>query len=44
MVGWHLGLKGHESEQAPAACEEQGSLASCSPWGAAVHAIAKSQT
>ena len=32
MVGWHHQLDGHESEQAPGAGDEQGSLGSCSPW------------
>ena len=30
MVGWYHPLNGHESEQAPADCEGQGSLAHCS--------------
>ena len=29
MVGWHHGLGGHKSEQAPGVGDEQGSLASC---------------
>ena len=33
MVGWQHLLNGHEFEQAPGDSEEQGSLASCSPWG-----------
>ena len=33
IVGWHHWLDGHEFEQAPGAGDEQGSLASCSPWG-----------
>ena len=33
MVGWHHQLNGHEFEQALEDGEEQGSLASCSPWG-----------
>ena len=33
MVGWHHRLNGHEFEQAPGVGDEQGSLASCSPWG-----------
>ena len=33
MVGWHHQLSGHEFEQAPGDCEEQISLACCSPWG-----------
>ena len=32
MVGWHHGLNGHESEQAPGGGEGQGSLACCNPW------------
>ena len=36
MVGWHHGLNGYESEQAPGDDEGQGSLA--------VHAVANSQT
>ena len=35
-VGWHHWLNGHKFEQAPGACEEQGSLACCSPWGCSV--------
>ena len=31
MAEWHLGLSGHEFEQAPGI--GQGSLASCSSWG-----------
>ena len=31
--GWHHGLDGHESEQAPGDGEGQGSLTCCSPWG-----------
>ena len=31
--GWHHGLNGHESEQAPGDSEGQESLACCSPWG-----------
>ena len=31
MVGWHLQLSGHESEQTPGDSEGQGSLACCSP-------------
>ena len=38
MVGWHHQLNGHEFQQAPGDGEEQGSLASCSPW------VAKSRT
>jgi len=33
MVGWHHRLSGHESEQTPGDSEDQGNLASCSPWG-----------
>ena len=33
MVGWHLQLDGHESEQAPGVGDGQGSLGCCSPWG-----------
>ena len=33
MVGWHHQLNGHEFEQALGVGDEQGSLASCSPWG-----------
>ena len=33
MVGWHHWFNGHESEQAPGDCEEQGSLLCCSPLG-----------
>ena len=33
MVGWHHWLDGHDFEQAPGVGDEQGSLASCSPWG-----------
>ena len=33
MVGWHLQINGHESEQIPGDGEGQGSLACCSPWG-----------
>ena len=33
MVGWHHGLDGHESEQAPGVSDGQGSLMCCSPWG-----------
>ena len=33
MVGWHHQLNRHEFEQALEDGEEQGSLASCSPWG-----------
>ena len=33
MVGWYLGLNGHEFEQAPGDSEGQGSLACCSPRG-----------
>ena len=33
MVGWHHQLNGHEFEWAPGVGDEQGSLASCSPWG-----------
>ena len=33
MVGWHHWLSGHEFEQAPGDCEEQGSLVCYSPRG-----------
>ena len=33
MVGWHLRLNGHESEETLGDGEEQGSLVCCSPWG-----------
>ena len=33
MVGWHHQLNGHEFEQTPGDCEQQGSLVCCSPWG-----------
>ena len=33
MVGWHHGLNGRESEQAPGDGEGQGSLVCCSAWG-----------
>ena len=33
MVGWHHGLKRHESEQTPRDSEGQGSMVCCSPWG-----------
>ena len=33
MVGWRHLLNGHEFEQAPGDCEEQGSLVCCSSWG-----------
>ena len=33
MVGWRHRLNGHEFEQAPGDRDEQGNLASCSPWG-----------
>ena len=32
MVGWHLLLIRHESEQTLGDCEGQGSLACCSSW------------
>ena len=32
MVGWHHQLDGHEFEQALGFGDEQGSLASFSPW------------
>ena len=32
-VGWHHQLDRREFEQAPRVGDEQGSLASCSPWG-----------
>ena len=31
MVGWHLELNGHESEQTPRVGDGQGSLACCGP-------------
>ena len=33
MVGWHHGLDGHESDQAPGVGDGQGILVCCSPWG-----------
>ena len=33
VVGWLHWFNGHESEQTPGDCKEQGSLACCSPWG-----------
>ena len=33
MAEWHLGLSGHEFEQALGDGEGQESLASCRPWG-----------
>ena len=33
MVGWHHGLNGHESDQAPGFGDGQGSLACSSSWG-----------
>ena len=33
MVGWHHWFSGHEYEQAPGACEGQGSVACFSSWG-----------
>ena len=33
MVGWHHGVHGHESEQAPGVDDGQGSLVCCNPWG-----------
>ena len=33
MVGWHLGLSGHESEPAPGVDDGQRSLECYSPWG-----------
>ena len=32
MVGWHHRLNGHKSEQTLEASEDQGCLASSSPW------------
>ena len=32
MAGWHHRLNGHEFEQAPGVCDEQGSLTCCSLW------------
>ena len=34
MIGYHHQPNGHESEQTLGNSEGQGSLASCSPWGA----------
>ena len=31
MAGWHHGLNGHKSEEAPGVGDGQGSLACCSP-------------
>ena len=36
MVGWHLGLNGHEFEQTLGDSEGQGSLVCCSPWSCRV--------
>ena len=33
MVVWHHLLNGCEFQQTPGDSKEQGSLASCSPWG-----------
>ena len=33
IIGWHHPLDGHEFEQAPGACDGQGSLLGCSLWG-----------
>ena len=33
MVGWHDGLDGYESEQAPGLGDGQGGLACCGSWG-----------
>ena len=33
MVGWNHQINGHEFEQTPGDCEEQGSLVCCSPLG-----------
>ena len=33
MVGWHHWLNGHEFELSSGVGDEQGGLASCSPWG-----------
>ena len=33
MVGWHIRLDRHESEQAPGVGDGQGSLVGYSPWG-----------
>ena len=33
MIGWHLQLDRHESEQTLGIGDGQGSLACCSPWG-----------
>ena len=33
MVGWHHRLEAHEFEQALEVGDEQGGLASFSPWG-----------
>ena len=33
MLGWHHGLNGHESEQAPEVGAGQGGLVCCGSWG-----------
>ena len=33
VVGWHLRLDGHESEQALGVGDGQGGLACCDSWG-----------
>ena len=33
MVGWYHRLNGHELQQDPGACDGQGSVVCCSPWG-----------
>ena len=33
VIRYHDQLNGHEFEQTPEDCEEQGNLACCSPWG-----------
>ena len=45
MVEWHHQLNGHEFEQVLGDRQEQGSLASCSPWGSQKvrHALATEQ-
>ena len=33
MIGWHHGLNGRKSEQAPGVGDGKGGLVYCSPWG-----------
>ena len=33
MIGWHYRCDGHELEEVLGACDGQGSLVCCSPWG-----------